>query len=191
MIHLRNLDERKDIIFNEEKIIENQKINFDEMNDENTLENKFSNKPKNQLKNTDQIKSKLINQKSIEEEKLKIEINSFQDLIHQANKNKEIELKYDLERNVKLVSFKRGNINISFNEKLNKSFIKNLSEKLLDWTGDRWIISLSKNNEAKSIYEKHLESKNNEIQKFENSSKVKEIKGAFPDAKLIDFGEDV
>ena len=191
MIHLRNLDERKDIIFNEEKIIENQKINFDEMNDENTLENKFSNKPKNQLKNTDQIKSKLINQKSIEEEKLKIEINSFQDLIHQANENKEIELKYDLERNVKLVSFKRGNINISFNEKLNKSFIKNLSEKLLDWTGDRWIISLSKNNEAKSIYEKHLESKNNEIQKFENSSKVKEIKGAFPDAKLIDFGEDV
>ena len=191
MIHLRNLDERKDIIFNEEKIIENQKINFDEMNDENTLENKFSNKPKNQLKNTDQIKSKLINQKSIEEEKIKIEINSFQDLIHQANKNKEIELKYDLERNVKLVSFKRGNINISFNEKLNKSFIKNLSEKLLDWTGDRWIISLSKNNEAKSIYEKHLESKNNEIQKFENSSKVKEIKGAFPDAKLIDFGEDV
>ena len=191
MIHLRNLDERKDIIFNEEKIIENQKINFDEMNDENTLENKFSNKPKNQLKNTDQIKSKLINQKSIEEEKLKIEINSFQDLIHQANKNKEIELKYDLERNVKLVSFKRGNINISFNEKLNKSFIKNLSEKLLDWTGDRWIISLSKNNEAKSIYEKHLESKNNEIQKFENSSKVKEIKRAFPDAKLIDFGEDV
>ena len=38
------------------------------------------------------------------------------------NKEKEIELKYDLERNVKLVSFNKGTIDISFNEKLNKNF---------------------------------------------------------------------
>ena len=47
----------------------------------------------------------------------------FQDLIDQANKEREIELKFDLERNVKLVSFNRGKIDISFNEKLNKNFI--------------------------------------------------------------------
>ena len=40
--------------------------------------------------------------------------------------------------------------------------MKNLTEKLLSWTGERWIISLSKNNNAKSIYEKNLEGKNNE-----------------------------
>ena len=45
----------------------------------------------------------------------KIKISSFQDLINQANKEKEIELKYDLERNVKLVSFNKGKIDISFN----------------------------------------------------------------------------
>ena len=83
-----------------------------------------------------------------------------QDLINLANKEKEIELKYDLERNVKLVSFNRGKIDISFNEKLNKNFIKNLTEKLLLWTGQRWIISLSKNNEAKSVYEKTLQNNN-------------------------------
>ena len=69
-----------------------------------------------------------------------------------ANKEKEVELKYDLERNVKLVSFNKGKIDISFNEKLNQNFIKNLTEKLLKWTGERWIISLSKNNDAKSLY---------------------------------------
>ena len=38
-------------------------------------------------------------------------------------------------KNVKLVSFNKGKIDISFNEKLNKNFIKNLTEKLLkvDW----------------------------------------------------------
>ena len=65
----------------------------------------------------------------------KIEIKSFQDLINIAKKENEVELKYDLERNVKLVSFVPGKINITFNEKLNKNFIKMLTEKLLKWTG--------------------------------------------------------
>ena len=117
----------------------------------------------------------------------KIEITSFQDLIIQATKEKEIELKYDLERNVKLVSFNRGKIDISFNEKLNKNFIKTLTEKLLQWTHERWVISLSKNTEAKSIFEKNLETKKKQIDNFKISKTAKEIKKAFPDAELIDL----
>ena len=119
----------------------------------------------------------------------KINITSFQDLIYQANKEKEIELRFDLERNVKLVSFDRGKINISFNEKLNKNFIKDLTEKLLLWTGERWIISLSKNNEAKSIYEQNMENKSSQLSQFEKSDTAKLIKKAFPDAQLIDIKE--
>ena len=100
---------------------------------------------------------------------------------------KEIELKFDLERNVKLVSFNKGKIDISFNEKLNKNFIKNLTEKLLSWTGERWIISLSKNSDAKSIYEKNLENKSNMLEDFKKSKTAKDIKKAFPDAQLIDL----
>ena len=111
-------------------------------------------------------------------------------MIDKKKKKKEIELKYDLERNVKLVSFNKGKIDISFNEKLNKNFIKNLTEKLLSWTGERWIISLSKNNNAKSIYEKNLENKNNEIEEFKKSKIAQDIQKAFPDAKLIDFKEE-
>ena len=110
-----------------------------------------------------------------------------QDLIDQANKEKEIELKYDLERNVKLVSFNRGKIDISFNEKLNKNFIKNLTEKLFSWTGERWIISLSKNKNARSIYEQKLDNKHEMIKEFEKSETAKEIENAFPDAKLEDI----
>ena len=120
----------------------------------------------------------------------KIEIISFQDLLDKAIIEKEIELKYDLERNVKLVSFNRGKIDISFNEKLNKNFIKNLTEKLLSWTGERWIISLSKNNEAKSIYEKNLENKDNMIEEFKKSKVAQDIQKAFPDAKLVDLKEE-
>ena len=65
---------------------------------------------------------------------------------------KEMKLKYELENNVNLISFRNQNIEISFNENLDKNFIKNLTSKLLDWTGERWIISLSKNLEDKSLY---------------------------------------
>ena len=148
------------------------------------------NQIKNQLKSTNQIKSNPAKNLFKDNQKDKIEITSFQDLIDQANKEKEIELKFDLERNVKLVSFNKGTIDISFNEKLNKNFIKNLTEKLLTWTGERWIISLSKNINAKSVYEKNLEDKSSKIADFEKSKILKDIKKAFPDAKLIDLKEE-
>ena len=60
----------------------------------------------------------------------------------------------------------------------------------MSWTGDRWIISLSKNNDAKSIYEKNLENKNIMIEEFKKSKVAKDIQKAFPDAKLIDLIEE-
>ena len=127
---------------------------------------------------------------SSETNKTTVEIETFQDLIEMANKEKEVELKFDLERNVKLVSFNKGKIDISFNEKLNKNFIKNLTEKLLLWTGDRWIISLSKNNDAKSVYEKNMEQKLSELKEFKTSKLSQKIENTFSDAKLIEIKEE-
>jgi DNA polymerase-3 subunit gamma/tau len=101
--------------------------------DDKSLETNIPTQIKNQLKNTDQIKTSPLKSTIKDNQNTKIEITSFQDLIDRANKEKEIELKYDLERNVKLVSFNKGTIDISFNEKLNKNFIKTLTDKLLLW----------------------------------------------------------
>ena len=190
LVYLKNIDTKKQVTNLEN---ENSQISSDSLIgkkiDDQPVDN-IPNQIKNQLKNINQIKTNPIKNSSKESENLKIEIKSFQDLINLANKEKEIELKYDLERNVKLVSFNRGKIDISFNEKLNKNFIKNLTEKLLSWTGERWIISLSKNNNAKSIYEKNLEDKNNLIEEFKKSKVAQDIRKAFPDAKLVNLTEE-
>ena len=190
LLHLKNIDEFKemdDTLNVKPKIQENLQ---GEKIEDKKVETNLTNKTKNQLKSTNQIKTSPLKSSKFQDEKQKIEITSFQNLIELANKYKEIELKYDLERNVKLVSFNKGKIDISFNEKLNKDFIKNLTEKLLEWTGERWIISLSKNSEAKSVYEKNIEAKNNFIDEFKKGKIAKEIETAFPDAKLIDIEED-
>ena len=188
LIYLKNLDNKKidnevNISANYQEDLSGKKIN------EKNLESNLPNKIKNQLKSTNQIKTDPIKNLNIQNDETKIEITSFQDLVNRANQEKEIELKYDLERNVKLVSFNRGKIDISFSEKFNKNFIKNLSEKLFKWTGERWIISLSKNADAKSIYEINLDSKQRLIEKFKESKIGKDIEATFPDAILDDLEE--
>ena len=185
LIYLKNLDKKKELSNIESKtLIDNE--NFSQKkSEEKKIDDSSPSQIKNQLKNTNQIKTNPIKDlKKNNNQNTKIKITSFQDLIDRSSKDKEIELKYDLERNVKLVSFNKGKIDISFNEKLNKNFIKNLTDKLLSWTGERWIISLSKNNEAKSIFEKNLENKNKKIEDFKKSKIAKDIKAAFPDAEL-------
>jgi DNA polymerase-3 subunit gamma/tau len=191
LVHLKSIDTKKQIPNlenNDSGRISNDTLIGKKIDDQ-PVDN-IPNQIKNQLKNINQIKTSPIKNLSKENQKTNIEIKSFQDLISLAYKEKEIELKYDLERNVKLVSFNRGKIDICFNEKLNKNFIKNLTEKLFSWTGERWIISLSKNNEAKSVYEKNLENKNHVIEEFKKSKVTKDIQKAFSDAKLVDIVEE-
>jgi DNA polymerase III subunit gamma/tau len=191
LVHLKNIDERKEVtkIENNEDNTSSEKM-VEKKIDDKLLETNVPNQIKNQLKSTDQIKTNPLKSPIKENQETKIEITSFQDLIDQANKEKEIQLKYDLERNVKLVSFNKGTIDISFNEKLNKNFIKTLTEKLLLWTGERWIISLSKNAEAKSVYEKNLENQSKKIDEFKKSKIAQDIQKAFPDARLINLAEE-
>jgi DNA polymerase III subunit gamma/tau len=190
LAHLKSIDTKKEIpnLEDDNSQLSNESLVGKKIDDK-LLETNISNQVKNQLKSTNQIKTNPAKNLSEDNRNTQIEITSFQNLIDQANKEKEIELKYDLERNVKLVSFNKGKIDISFNEKLNKNFIKNLTDKLLLWTGERWIISLSKNINAKSIYEKSLEDKGNKIEEFKKSKTAQDIQKAFPDAKLIDLKE--
>jgi DNA polymerase III subunit gamma/tau len=191
LVYLKKIDERKEFsnIENNTNNISSEKLVGKKTNDK-SLKTNTTNQIKNQLKSTNQIKASPTKISIENNSETKIEITSFQDLINQANKEKEIELKYDLERNVKLVSFNKGTIDISFNEKLNKNFIKTLTEKLLLWTGERWIISLSKNTDAKSVYEKNLENQSNKIEEFKKSKIAQDVQKAFPDAKLINLQEE-
>ena len=112
-------------------------------------------------------------------------INSFDDLLKTCSSKKEIKLKYELEKNVNLVSFENKRIEISFNEDLDKDFIKDLSAKLFEWTNERWIISLSKTKGQFVIKkEEEINEKKELIESVKNSSIYKNILKNFPDAEL-------
>jgi DNA polymerase-3 subunit gamma/tau len=117
-------------------------------------------------------------------------VSNFDDLISLCLKHKEMQLKYDLEKNVSLVKFSNGQMEFSFNENINKNFIKNLSKKLFVWTGKRWIITLSKEKGQPTHQEIKLEKKQTQLNETIKTNAYKKMLEAFSDAKLITVEEN-
>ena len=141
---------------------------------------------KDQIKNISQTKPALssLNEKFLEKDKDKKKVLSFEDLIMLSSVKKEIQLKYDLENNVNLIKFSQGKIDISFNENLDKNFVRNLSEKLLEWTGTRWVITLAKEAGQKTFSELRAIEKKSLIEKEKNGEMFKKFKSVFSDIDL-------
>jgi len=151
--------------------------------DEENLE--IKNKTISQIKNFSQEETSNPERK-INTKLKKIEITSFENLINLCNENKELKLKYELETNVSLVSFVDKKIEISFNENLDKDFVKELSLKLYEWTGQRWIIAFSKEIGELSKKQKEDIKKSKIIEEVKKKDVYKKILDIFPDAELID-----
>ena len=194
---LKTLKEIK-IVANPNLLIEMYLIQLIYLKKKNVKQNNHQNEIKNtSIKNVDVkniINKDVVSQiKNIKQEDEKIEkkntleINNFEDLIEMCVEKKEMKLKYELENNVNLVSFSNMNIEISFNDKLNKNFVKDLSEKLYDWTKNRWLISFSNEKGAMSEKEKKKGLKKKNINEYECSNEYKNLLNVLPDIELIDI----
>ena len=181
LMHLSGMQQSNEINIDQNSI--EKKISTTE---NNSLEIKPVTQMLDQIKNITQEKKvkPLLNDeiKAIE----RLEINSFEDLLEICNLKKEIKLKYELEKNVNLVSFDNPRIEISFNDNLDKDFVKDLSTKLYDWTNKRWIITFSKSKGQMSIKEKEKNLKKELIDKARQSELYKKVMETFPDAELVD-----
>jgi len=169
-----------------ENDVEKVEVKIKNQNQAKNTENELSSKTINQIKNVIQEeKTKPEIQTEIKAEN-KININVFEDLIEICLKKKEIKLKYELEKNVNLVKFEKNRIEISFNESLDKDFVKDLSSKLFEWTGERWIITFSKLKGQMSVKDKEKNVKKQLMDEMKNSEIFKSVMDKFPDAELID-----
>ena len=187
LIYLAGVKENKPQIQKKLKDKTNEKVELPEIKSDG---NSNSNKIINQIKNFTQNREAQPKKETLKIEGITtLEITSFDDLIKICNENKEIKLKYELENNVNLVKFEKLRIEISFNEKLDKNFIKDLTFKLQEWTGERWIITLSKAIGEISLKEKLKKEKNQKIETIQKSKFFLDLKEKFPDIKLIDIKE--
>ena len=185
------LEEIKKTNFNQTDERNNKSINLN--NDKKDFlkqENETSKSSKDQIKNVTQVKPILstLNPKKLSEDSKDVNLEkvlSIEGLISLTSKKKEVKLKYDLER-VNIIKFSEGKINISFNESLDKDFVRNLAEKLFEWTGTRWLITLEKKEGQKNFLESQKIKKEEFLEKEKKTEIYKKIKNIFSDAELLE-----
>ena len=196
LVHLKEMPSYENIL----ELLKKNNLNQEEENNNTTIdlninkkkfineENEVMKTSKDQIKNTTQTKPVLSfsNQKIPAKDIDTKKVLSFEDLISLASIKKEIQLKYDLENNVNLIKFSEGKIDISFNEKLDRNFVRNLSEKLLEWTGNRWVITLAKKVGQKTFSELKKIKKKELLDQEKKSEIYKKFKNIFPDVELLE-----
>lgn len=179
LIHLSSKKNKSNLIIENKDINEKLEINHTEIKSKTQIINQIKN-----VIQEDQNKPEIKTEIKVEQ---KNTINSFDQLLKICVQKKEIKLKYELENNVNLVSFANNRIEISFNENLNKDFVKDLSSKLFEWTNERWIISFSKSKGEISIKENKKNKKEELLEQVKDSEIYKSVLDKFPDAELLDI----
>ena len=157
-----------------------------EENSTSKIEIKTETKIIDQIKNISQEEKKNPETQTEVKAEVKTQINSFDELIAICTSKRELKLKFELEKNVNLVKFEKNRIEISFNDSLDKDFVKDLSTKLFEWTKERWIITLSKSKGDLSIREKKENEKKILIEKAKQTEIYKNFMENFPDSELVD-----
>ena len=179
----------KEIVLNKNKTEE--KFTKDLNINKSIVENKVQVQQEtvNQLKNVDQ-KEKVVTPPDVKNKIEELKITNFEDLIKLCEDKKELKIKYELENNLRLVSFKDQKIEFSFSSKLEKTFVKELSNKLQEWTDKRWIIALSKESGLPTVKEQKKNLQDDLFRKESESSFSKKVKKIFSDAELLKVEKD-
>ena len=106
----------------------------------------------NSIKVTPTVSVKPVQQEKIIEENCDTDLKSFEDIIELVKLNKNIRLQYDLENNVSLVSFERGKIELNILNN-DEKILFTLSNKLKEWTHEKWLVVSSSLQGKKTIKE--------------------------------------
>jgi DNA polymerase-3 subunit gamma/tau len=121
----------------------------------------------NSIKIIPTVSVKPVQQEKIIEENNQVDPKSFEDIIELVRLNKNIRLQYDLENNASLVSFEKGKIELNILNN-DEKILFTLSNKLQEWTNEKWLIVSSSAKGQKTIKEVR------DDDKFELQSLIKE-----------------
>ena len=133
------------------------------------------------------IKTNFLSEINVDEKKLprgNISITSFREFVDLFYKKREAMLHTHLYNNVKLVSFKEGEVvlnSISLND---DSFTRSIARLASMWTGRIWQIIGSDSNIGNTLQEEDVIEEQKEIEKMKKNSIVENILNSFPGVKI-------
>jgi DNA polymerase-3 subunit gamma/tau len=112
-------------------------------------------------------------------------VNSFEELIALAQVKRDIPAKLSLQRDVRLVRFEDGRLEIAIEPSAPKTLAHDLSRKLAGWTGKRWLVVISAEQGGATVREQS-EARRAEIERgVQTDPLVQAVLTRFPGAKIV------
>ncbi|KFG67444.1 DNA polymerase III subunit gamma/tau [Microvirga sp. BSC39] len=113
----------------------------------------------------------------------------FEDVVALAGEKREIVLKAALERDVRLVRFEEGRIELSLTETGSRTIANDLTRALQQWTGERWMVALSSEEGAPTLHEKAVAAERERKEGAANHPLVQAVLSKFPGAQIVNVIE--
>jgi DNA polymerase III subunit gamma/tau len=116
---------------------------------------------------------------------------SFAELVAMADEKRDITLKTALERDVRVVSFEVGRIEIALLERAERDLPNRLFRALKDWTGQNWGVTIAKNVApdalAPTLHEESEAARAEEAHGIASHPAVQAVMAHFPGARIENF----
>jgi DNA polymerase-3 subunit gamma/tau len=111
---------------------------------------------------------------------------SFADLLALAAEKRDVAIKSALERDVRLVRFEDGKLEVALEPSARPTLVGNLSKKLSAWTGRRWMVAVSAEPGMPSLHAQ-AEARKAELKDGVRADPlVQAVLGRFPGAEIVD-----
>ncbi|MEN5247522.1 DNA polymerase III subunit gamma/tau [Brucella pseudintermedia] len=115
-----------------------------------------------------------------------VPINSLHDVVALADKHRDMQFKILVKNCVRLASIAPGRLEIGLTDDAPKSLPSDISQRLLNWTGIRWIVTVARDVAGQTISEAETERRDNLVTDARADPDVAAILAAFPGAKITD-----
>lgn len=115
-----------------------------------------------------------------------VQINSLDDLVALADKNRDVATKIQIRNHVRLVKVEPGRLEINLTEDGSPQLPGDLINKLQKWTGTKWIVALSRDEGGATLSEMANEHRQALVIDAKEDKDVAAILAKFPGAKVTD-----
>lgn len=115
-----------------------------------------------------------------------VPVNSLEDIVALADQHRDMQFKILVKNYVKLASITPGRLEIGLTDDAPKTLVGDITQRLIGWTGLRWVVSVARDVEGKTITQAKNERREHLVTDARSDPDVAAILAAFPGAKITD-----
>ncbi|MCK5518354.1 MAG: hypothetical protein KAI61_02980, partial [Alphaproteobacteria bacterium] len=114
-------------------------------------------------------------------------VNGFDDVVALFGQHKEVILKSQIVNFVHLVEFKQGHLSVHLKEGAPNNLVGQMSDKLNQWTGQRWLVSISQDMGAPTLAEASQSQQQEAMKEVRTHPIIRKALRTFPGAKIVNI----